>query len=107
MTPDPATVYCEGCGVLPVDEVHDWCKIHLSRVRVPDLHTAPDQPGTTDAVLSYMVQQPEFAAAILDGSLFRMPVDTAMDGVSGEVVPSAPALSLEEEQQFTEELLKF
>ncbi|KAG0437709.1 hypothetical protein HPB47_017320 [Ixodes persulcatus] len=103
MTPDPAAVYCE---------VHDWSKIHLSHVWVPevvpppvppDLQTALDQPGATDAVLSYMAQQPEFAAALLDGRLFRMPVD----GVSGEAAPSAPALSPEEKQQLTEELLKF
>lgn len=116
MTPDPAAVYCEGCGVLRINEVHDDSKIHRSRVRAPevvpppappDLHAALDQPGAVDAVLSYMARRPEFAAAILDGSLFKMPVDVAMDGVSGEAAPSAPALSPEEERQLTEELLNF
>ncbi|KAG0415771.1 hypothetical protein HPB47_007053 [Ixodes persulcatus] len=116
MTPDPAAVYCEGCGVLRINEIPDVSKLHRSRVRVPevvpppdppDLHAALDQPGAVDAVLSYMARRPEFAAAILDGSLFRMPVDVAMDGVSGEAAPSAPALSPEEERQLTEEILQF
>ncbi|KAG0419409.1 hypothetical protein HPB47_004133 [Ixodes persulcatus] len=120
MTPDPAAVYCEGCGVLRINEIHDVSKVHRSRVRVPevvpppappDLHAALDQPGAVDAVLSYMARRPEFAAAILDGSLFRVPVDVAkdvaMDGVSGEAAPSAPALSPEEARQLAEELLQF
>ncbi|KAG0434655.1 hypothetical protein HPB47_018966 [Ixodes persulcatus] len=116
MTPDPAAVYCEGCGVLRINEIPDVSKLHRSRVRVPevvpppappDLHAALDQPGAVDAVLSYMARRPEFAAAILDGSRFRMPVDVAMDGVSGEAAPSAPALSPEEERQLTEEILQF
>ncbi|KAM7287457.1 zinc finger protein 79-like [Ixodes scapularis] len=73
MTPDPAAVYCDGCGVLRIHKVHDWSKVHLSRVQVPevvlppvlpDLHTALNQPGATDAVLSYMARRPEFAALL-------------------------------------------
>ncbi|KAG0431911.1 hypothetical protein HPB47_021341 [Ixodes persulcatus] len=108
MTPDPAVVYCEGCRVLRIHEIHEESKIHLSCVQgarggppplaPPDLHAALDQPGAVDAVLSHMARRPEFAAAVLDGSLFRMPVDVAMYGVSGEAATSAPVLSPEEER---------
>ncbi|KAG0442255.1 hypothetical protein HPB47_015750 [Ixodes persulcatus] len=117
MTPDPAAVYCEGCGVLRIHEIHEESKIHLIRVRVPEvvpphappeLHDTLDQPGRRGRCRAVVHGA---TAGVRGRHPGRQPLQDAHgrgDGrVSGDAAPSAPVPSPEEERQLTEELLQF